>query len=192
MGVGHNTQERELFRDINEKNQLSRRLRTMTSRIRRWNKSLEERRNHRWRKRYQRSIDRFSTEIGALRDAVLARGRNLKARIESELEVSPSEVEAFQAQFKKEADELRQARADLGEAKAALHRAEGLATESGATVDSGALLNQLRRKHRLAALQARSERQDVERVEKELASEAADREALERELRNVLLELETL
>ena len=184
----HNPRERRLFRDLQEKNVLTRQIQRLASSMRRLQASAAKRRSHRWRARYTNSIRRAATKVEELEQQVLSRAQELRLRVQEELEISVEEVQAFEEQHKKEVMELKVAHQALRTAEQALSGAE-LASEARDKADR---LAELRHKHRRAERQARKEAKDVEAVEQELASEARDREILTVELHKLLEEIELL
>ena len=184
----HNPRERRLFRDLQEKNVLTRQIQRLASSMWRLQARAAKRRSHRWRARYTNSIRRAATKVEELEQQVLSRAQELRLRVQEELEISVEEVQAFEEQHKKEVMELKEAHQALRTAEQALSGAE-LASEAKDKADR---LAELRHKHRRAERQARKEAKDVETVEQELASEARDREILTVELHKLLEEIELL
>ena len=184
----HNPRERRLFRDLQEKNVLTRQVQRLTSSMRRLQARTAKRRSNRWRAQYTNSIRRAATTVEELEQQVLSRAQELRLRVQEELEVSVEEVQAFEEQHKKEVMELKGAHQALRTAEQALSGA-GPASEAKDKADR---LAELRHKHRRAERQARKEAKDVEAVEQELASEARDREILTVELHKLLEEIELL
>ena len=185
---GHNPLERRLFRDLQDKNVLTRQVQRLSSLMRRLQARAAKRRSNRWRARYTKTILRAASKLEELEPQVLSRAQELRLRVQEELEISVEEVQAFEEQHKKEIMELKVAQQALGTAEQALSGAE-LVSEA---MDKADLLSELRRKHRRAERQARKEAKDVKAVERELASEARDREVLTVELHKLLEEIELL
>ena len=193
MAKGHNKRERRLLTDLQEKDRLSTELRRVAYHIRRWQDGMKRRRGKRWQAQYRLSLERASARLEVLERAVLAQARDLKLRIEEELEISEQEVNQFEAQYDKELEELLAAQDALRGAEEA--RAEAEATVGNKTSPSqktAELLSQLRRKHRRAERTVRREAKDVTSVEGEMASEERDKEVLTRELQRVIEEIQTL
>ena len=165
----------------------------LTGGIRRWTQRLRTRKNAQWQARLRRSIDRHTKELREIQKQILQSARELKSRIEEELRVSPDEVRAFEAQLRKEVEEARQARQRVEEARQALVQAESQGDALAKDPQEAAqILQDLHRARRRTETRARVEAADVKRVEKEIASEAADRPILERELRRSIHEIEVL
>ncbi len=183
----HNPRERRLFRDLQEKSVLTRQVQRLASTMRRLQARAAKRRSHRLRARYTNSIRRAAAKAEELEQQVLSRAQELRLRVREELEISVEEVQAFEAQHKKEVMELKGAHQTLRKAEQAL--SSELASEAKDKADR---LAELRHKHRRAERQARKEAKDVEAVEQELASEARDREILTVELHKLLEEIELL
>ena len=181
----HNPQERRLFRDLQEKSVLTKRIRRLSSFMRRLQARGAKRRSHRRRARYTDSIQRATAQVAELEQQVLSRAHELRSRVQEELEVSVEEVQAFEEQHKKEVIESQEAHRAL---LAAEHALSGAAASEAR--DKADRLAELRLKHRRAERRARKEAKDVEAVEQELASEARDREILTVELHRLLEEIE--
>ena len=155
--------------------------------MRRWQARAAKRGSNRWRAQYTKSIRRAAATVEELEQQVLSRARELRLRVQEELEISVEEVQTFEEQHKKEVVELKVAHQALRTAEQAL--SAELASEARDKADR---LAELRHKHRRAERQARKEAKDVEAVEQELASEAHDREILTVELHKLLEEIELL
>lgn len=185
---GHNRRERRLFRDLQEKNVLTRQVQRLSGLMRRLQARAAKRRSNRWQARYTNTILRATAKLEELEPQVLSRARELRLRVQEELDISVEEVQAFEEQHKKEIMELEEAQLALRTAEQALSGAD-LTSEAG---DKAERLAELRRKHGRAERQARGEAKDVKVVEQELASEARDRETLTVELHKLLEEIELL
>ena len=183
----HNPRERALFRDLHEKSALTKQVQRLASSVRRLQARADDRRSHRWRARYRDSIQRAAAKLEELEPQIVARARELKVRVQEELDVSVEEVQAFEEQHKKEVAELEVAHQALGAAEQALNA--GLASNASAKADQ---LAELRHKHRRAERQSHKEAKDVNDVEQELASAARDREILTIELHKLLEEIQLL
>ena len=184
----HNPRERRLFRDLQEKSVLTRQVQRLASSMRRLEARAAKRRSNRWRARYTNSIRRAAAKVEECEQQVLSLALELRLRVQEELEVSVEEVQAFEAQHKKEVMELKVAHQALHTAQQALSGVE-LASEAKDKADR---LAELRHKHRRAERRAHKEAKDVKAVEQELASEARDREILTVELHKLLEEIELL
>ena len=181
----HNIRERQLFRDLHEKSVLSREIRRLASSMRRWEAGLAKKRGKRWKAQYTQAIRRASTSVEDLERQLLSQAQDLKSRVQEELEISVEEVQQFEAQHKKEVQELHASRQELRAAEQALSDAE----KARGTADRLAeLRNTLRRAERTAHKEAK----DVSEVEEALASEARDKEILTHELHQLLNELAVL
>ena len=181
----HNPRERRLFRDLHEKSVLTREVQRLAGSMRRWQARLTKKRSKRWRAQYTNSIRRASASVEDLQRQVWSRAQDLKARIQEELEISVEEVQQFEAQHKKEVQELHASRQALRAAEQAL---SGAATAR----DKADRLSELRHTLQRAERKARKEAKDVSEVEEELASEAHDRDILTHELHQLLNEIELL
>ena len=191
----HNPSERRLFRDLQEKHVLTKQVRHLVSAVRRWQVQVATRRSKRWAAQYTNSIRRASARLEDLERQVLTRAQALRLRVQEELETSVEEVQSFEEQHRKEIRELEVSQQELREARLAL---SGAATSSKeqtppSEAENKALnLAELQRRHRRAERHARKEAKDVEAVERELASEARDKETLASELHRLLEEIEVL
>ena len=181
----HNIRARRLFRDLHEKSVLSRKIRRLASSMRRWEAGLAKKRGKRWQAQYKNAIRRASGDVEDLERQLLAQAQDLKSRIQEELKVSVEEVQQFEAQHKKEVQELQASRQALRAAKQALSSAE-------AAHDKADLLSELQKTLRRAERTEHKEAKDVTEVEEELASEARDKEILTHELHQLLNELALL
>ena len=181
----HNTRERILFRDLNDKAVLSREVRRLAGSMRRWEARLAKGRGKRWTAQYTNSIRRASARVEDLERQILAYAEYVRPRVEKELEISVQEVQQFEEQHKKEVQEAHASQQTLQSAEQALSTA---ATARQKAEE----LTELRRVLRRAERQARKESQDVTDVKEELASEARDTEVLTRELHRLLTEIEVL
>ena len=182
----HNPRERRLFRDLQEKNVLTKQIQRLSSSMRRLQARADKRRNHRWRAQYANSIQRATAQVAELERQVSSRAHELRSRVQEELEVSVKEVRVFEEQHKKEVAESQEAHRALLAAEQSLSDAE----PASEAKDKADRLADLRHKHRRLERRARKEAKDVEVVEQELASEASDREILTVELHRLLEELE--
>ncbi len=181
----HNLRERKLFRDLHEKSVLSREIRRLASSMRRWEAGLAKKRGKRWQAQYTRAIRRASANVEDLERQLLGQAQDLKSRIQEELEISVEEVQQFEAQHKKEVQELQASRQELRAAKQAVSSAE-------AAHDKADILSELQNTLRRAERTAHKEAKDVTEAEEELASEARDKETLTHELHQLLNEIELL
>ena len=181
----HNTRERILFRDLNDKAVLSREVRRLASSMRRWEARLAKGRGKRWTAQYTNSIRRASARVEDLERQILAYAEYVRPRVEKELEISVQEVQQFEEHHKKEVQEAHAS-------QQALQSAEQALSTAATARQKAEELTELRRVLRRAERQARKESQDVTDVEEELASEARDTEVLTRELHRLLTEIEVL
>ena len=185
----HNSRERQLFEDLNEKNRLAGEFRRLSSRVRDWRKRMGRKRGKRWQAQYGQAIGRADERLHALRAELLKRAEDLKARILEEKKISAAEVKKFEAQYKKEVEELRAAQLAMAESQEALENATGKARD---TWKGGELLAGLRQRHRHAARNLRREKGDVKKAAQEIESEARDEVILDTELRRILAEVAAL
>ena len=181
----HNTRERILFRDLNDKAVLSREVRRLAGSMRRWEARLAKGRGKRWTAQYTNSIRRASARVEDLEQQILAYAEYVRPRVEKELEISVQEVQQFEEHHKKEVQEAHAS-------QQALQSAEQALSTAATARQKAEELTELRRVLRRAERQARKESQDVADVEEELASEARDTEVLTRELHRLLTEIEVL
>ncbi len=193
MARGHNLRERRLFTDLAEKNRLSAELRRVAHSMRRWQDQMNKRRSKRWQAQYRSSIERAGSRLEVLEREVLAQAKDLKSRIEEELDISVQEVSQFEEQYKKELDELVSAQKELREAEEARVQTEAAAADQTShSQETAELLSKLRRRHRRTERQVRREAKDVTSVEREIASEERDKEVLTKELQRVIEEVQAL
>ena len=183
----HNSRERALFRDLQEKNVLTKQVQCLAGSMHRLQARAAKRRSHRWKARYANSIRRAAAKVEELELQVVSRAQELRSRVQEELEISVEEVQAFEEQHKKEIAELEVAHQALRATEQAL--STELASEARDKADR---LAELRHKHWRADRQARREAKDVDAVEQELESEARDREILTVELHKLLEEIQLL
>ncbi len=200
MAKGHNARERGLLSAIQEKNELAARFRGLARDISRWTRRMGRKRSLRWHKRYSSGIRQRTDELKSLRPELLRRCEDLEKRIRDETKISGAEVRVFQEQYRKEVEELREARARLERAGQAWAPSDpGVRTTQGVGTGEGSeehrassLIEGLRKRRRKAYLEARKEAKDVEAVQRELTSEERDRELFDLELRKVLQAIDAL
>jgi len=194
--AGHDRKERLLLTDIKEKNRLANEFCNLSSDVRRWRDRLEKKRGKRWQAQYRGSLERASARLENLRGELLAQAEDLKARIETEQEVSKSEIAKFQKQYEKEVLELANAQAELAEARKAFASAEAetraVAEGSVEAEKAAAVLADLRRRQRLTRREAKREGRDKAKVEQEISSEEKDKVLLSHELQRTIAEIEAL
>lgn len=190
MVARHNKRERRLFADLSTKNTLSRELRRLAQRMRRWQERRQKIRSRRRRAAYLDSLQRGGLRLEKLRSDVLSRNEDLRLRIQEEFDISEKEIQDFEEPYRKEAQEARTAQAELDEKRRALESAPS--DPPGDAEKAARALSELERSLRRAERRARKETKDVEKVKDELASEAQDREILEFELRRIVAEVEAL
>lgn len=183
----HDPKERELFRDINDKNRLAGEFRRLSSRAKHWRGRLSRGPSKRWQAQYRNSLRRAERRLTELRTELLSRAEELKARIEEEQKLSKTEIKQFEKQYEKEVAELREAQKAAAEAKEAIADARADADEEAAAV-----LAELRRKSWGAAKELRRETSELKKAKQELASEEQDKLVLTYELRRIVAEIESL
>ena len=191
----HNTSERRLFRDLQEKHVLTKQVRRLVSAVRRWQAQVATRRSKRWAAQYTNSIRRASARLEDLERQVLTRAQDLRLRVQEELDTSVEEVQRFEEQHRQEIQELEVSQRELREARLALSGAGTSPKDQTppSEAENKALgLAELQRRHRRAERHARKEAKDVEAVEREIESEARDKETLTTELHRLLEEIEVL
>jgi hypothetical protein len=185
----HNSRERQLFGDLNEKNRLAGEFRRLSSRVRDWRDRMGRKRGKRSQARYGQAIGKADERLQALRAELLERAEDLKARILEEKKISAAEVKKFEAQYKKEVEELRNAHEAMAESQEAM--AEASAKSRGVEWNGG-VLSGLRQRHRNAARNLRREKGEVKKAAQEIESEARDEVILDNELRRILGEVAAL
>jgi chromosome segregation ATPase len=185
----HDPRERELFRDINEKNRLAGEFRRLSSRAKHWRGRLSRGPSKRWQAQYRNSLRRAERRLAELRTELLSRAQQLRARIEEEQKLSKTEIKQFEKQYEKEVAELREAQKAAAEAKEAI---AGARADADDTEEAAAVLAELRRKSWGAAKELRRETSEVKKAEQELASEEQDKLVLTYELRRIVAEIESL
>ncbi len=191
--AGHNQRERRLFTDLNEKNRLVGEFRRLSNSVRQWQDRMGKRRGERWQKQYGQAIRRAEVRLEELQRELPSRAEDLKTRIEEEQQISKSEIEAFEEQYKKEVRELKKAQEKLAAAGEAFSKAEAKTkSRSMERQQTAAVLAEFSRKRRNAAREARREAKDVKTAEKEITSEEQDKQVLSYELRRIVAEIEAL
>ena len=191
--AGHNQRERRLFTDLNEKNRLVGEFRRLSNSVRQWQDRMGKRRGERWQRQYGQAIRRAEVRLEELQRELPSRAEDLKTRIEEEQQISKSEIEAFEEQYKKEVRELKKAQEKLAAAGEAFSKAEAKTkSRSMERQQTAAVLAEFSRKRRNAAREARREAKDVKTAEKEITSEEQDKQVLSYELRRIVAEIEAL
>jgi hypothetical protein len=194
QGTGHTAFERRLRGDIAAKNALSEEYEDKIRLARHFGESAEEAVGRRWRKKYAKTAARLLKEADTLRVEVLRRIQDLEPRIRQEMQFSDLEVAAFQAQFEKEHREWLEAQKSRQATAESLRR---LTTESGLlrrkmTADQDPSIEEARGAAVRSESVERREKKDVERVDRELDSEARDKNLFTRELQRIVAERITL
>lgn len=195
MAKGHNKRERTLLKDISDKNRLVNRISKLSRLIKRWKKRTNKNCGKRVKARHLDSMNRYSQELGTLEQQVLNQAQDIKTRIEGELKISDTETIEFQKQYKKEIDELMQARAKIKESRKALEQAKTAVEEGKAPEDpkvTAEVLTHLEANYGKSLAKEKKEARDVKAVVTELSSEEKDRKLLERELKKTIAELTAL
>lgn len=191
--AAHNPRERRLFTDLNEKNRLAGEFRGLSNSVRQWQDRMGKRRGKRWQKQYGQAIRRAEVRLEELQRELLSRAEDLKTRIEEEQQISKSEIEAFEKQYKKEVRELKKAQEKLAAVSEAFSKAEAeTKSRSIERQQTAAVLAEFSRNRRNAAREARREAKDVKTAEREITSEEQDKQVLSYELRRIVAEIEAL
>lgn len=184
--MGRTRTEKRLKRAINEKNVLSKRLRERTRLKSRFNRLSTAAASRRWQKRYASTAERLAGEVRRLTETVLADGASLGRRIREEMKISEDEVRAFEKRYEKELAEYREARkkADvlLEDYQLAQH------TWTSASRQEHDNLHQLEGEAARARAEARKEKKDAEKVQREIESEARDKTFFTLELERISAE----
>jgi hypothetical protein len=201
----HTIVERTIKSDIIRKNTLRRKLYSDIGKVFHWTRGLETVNNRRKRKRCAKNIERYIPQIAKNKKIVLDLINDLQVRIKNELNFSDSEVSELQKTYKKEYEEMLNARKVVLKAKqGSLSEAEidklagktieeivpqkdvtGDAEKKDVVIPKEYLLAKARKK-------LKKETKDVEKVNEELASEEKDKILFQNELKRMMLEKEIL
>jgi hypothetical protein len=201
----HNTVERRIKFDIIRKNTLRKQLSRDIGKVVRWAQNLETVNNRRKRKRYVKNIERYVPQITKNKKVVLDLIDDLQTRIKNELNYSEKEISDLQQTYKKEYEEMVNARkvvlkakkGSLGEneiEKLAGKKIEEMVTQKDGTRDSGEMEVVIPKEVLLAKAQKmlNKETKDVEKVDRELESEEKDKILFQNEIKRMALEKDIL
>jgi len=185
----HNSRERKLFGDLNDKNRMAEEFRRLSSKLRGWQKRKTYKKGKRWQAQYALAIERAQDRLAEMRPLLLAWAEELKARIEEEQKLSADEIKQFEKQYVKEVAEFKKAQEALAEARDAVDEAK---SEKLDPEQAGIFLAELRQKRRVAAREARRESRELKKASREIASEEQDMQTLSTEMRRIVAEIESL
>ena len=194
QSTGHTASERRLRSDIATKNGLSDDYESKIRLARRFKKSAADAVGRRWRKKYAKTAARLLGEAETLRVDVLRRIQDLEPRIRQEMHFSELEVASFQTQFEKEHREWLEAQKGRDAAAENLRRlaSESRLLDRQTTPEQELSIEGARGAAARSESVERREKKDVERVARELDSEARDRNLFTRELQRIVAERITL
>ncbi|MBN2533204.1 MAG: hypothetical protein JXB88_09950 [Spirochaetales bacterium] len=201
----HNIVERKIKFDIVRKNTLRKQLTRDISKVVRWAESLNTVKNRRKRKRYVKNIERYVPGITKTKKTVLELIDDLNTRMKDELKYSENEIADLQETYKKEYEEMVNARKMFIKAKngslneqeieeIAGKSVEEMVMQKGETPDSGEKEMVIPKEELLVKARKRlkMESKDAEKVNNELESEEKDKILFQNEIKRMALEKKIL
>ena len=161
--MGRTRIERTLKREIQETNVLRKHLFDRMREVVRYEHQAGKAVSRRWRKRYASTTARLMEEIERLKPVLLRQGEELERKIMEERKISEQEIKDFQAQLEREAQEHKEARKNRQTLE-----------ETKAFTDDPEKLKQAEADLASAEIKEKKEKKDVDKVRRELDSEARD------------------
>lgn len=162
--MGRTRIERALKREIQEMKNLRKHLFSRIREVVRYKHQAEKALSHRWRKRYADTAARLIEEIEQLKPVFLHQGETLERKIMEEQKISEREIKDFQTQLEREAQEYKEAQEDLQK----LEKAKALTDDQEKMRKVEADLDK-------AEIKEKKEKKDVDKIRRELDSEARDK-----------------
>ena len=161
--MGRTRIERTLKKEIQEMGRLRKNLFECMHEATRYEHQAEKAVSHRWRKQYASTAGRLMVETIQLKSALLDQGEALERRIIEERKISEQEIKDFQAQLEREIQEYKGAQKNLK----ALEKANTLTNNREKMKEAEADLAS-------ATGKEKKEKKDVDKIKRELDSEARD------------------
>jgi hypothetical protein len=161
--MGRTRIERTLKKEIQEMRSLRKNLFERMHEAARYEHQAEKAMSHRWRKRYASTSGRLMVETIQLKSVLSDQGEALERRIIEERKISEQEIKDFQAQLEREIQEYKEAQKNLK----ALEKANSLTKNPEKMKEAEADLASAKSKEK-------KEKKDVDKLKRELDSEARD------------------
>jgi hypothetical protein len=161
--MGRTRIERTLKKEIQEMRSLRKNLFERMHEAARYEHQAEKAMSHRWRKRYASTSGRLMVETIQLKSVLSDQGEALERRIIEERKISEQEIKDFQAQLEREIQEYKEAQKNLK----ALEKANTLTNNPEKMKEAEADLASAKSKEK-------KEKKDVDKLKRELDSEARD------------------
>ena len=161
--MGRTRIERTLKKEIQEMRSLRKYLFERMHEAARYEHQAEKAMSHRWRTRYASTAGRLMVDTIQLKSVLLDQGEALERRIIEERKISEQEIKDFQAQLEREIQEYKEAQKNLK----ALEKANTLTNDPEKMKEAEADLASAKSKEK-------KEKKDVDKIKRELDSEARD------------------
>jgi hypothetical protein len=161
--MGRTRIERTLKKEIQEIGSLRKYLFERMHEAARYEHQAEKAMSHRWHKRYASTAGGLMVETIQLKSVLLDQGEALERRIIEERKISEQEIKDFQAQLEREIQEYKEAQKNLK----ALEKANSLTKNPEKMKEAEADLASAKSKEK-------KEKKDVDKLKRELDSEARD------------------
>ncbi|MDP8214515.1 MAG: hypothetical protein RAO92_06010 [Candidatus Euphemobacter frigidus] len=197
--MNHTNIEKDIKKDIINKNTLLRKIRRMDRRVAQWREEARVCKNRRQKKKYLTTVARLADESSQLKPLVLAMVEDLDARIHEEMDFSVDEVKDFKDHLRQEREEMKKIEGELEVAEEKL-RADG--EKHAEDVKAGRKEAETGKiEEQVAADKAEEvklkrwkekELKQIGHLEKELVSEESDRKIFKEELKHIETEKEIL
>jgi hypothetical protein len=179
--MGRTRIERTLKREIQEMKRLRKHLFGRIREVVQYEHRADKAFSHRWRKRYSFTAARLTEEIEQLKPVFLHQGEALERKIMEEQKISEQEIKDFQEQLEREAKEYK-------EAQEKLKKLEKVKT----VTDDPEKLKKVEANLERAEIKEKKEKKDVDKIRRELDSEARDKRLFIEVLDQILRDRATL